>query len=221
MANLLQIKHNVGVLLLAGECVKEEAAPVTGGEERCLQWVSFRVCVCVCECVCVCVCECERRVWVCVCCSCVWTFNGGTLPSNPSSSSPHTLQNHPGLVGSVAPGRAALAVAGVIPSRFLPHWMLWQCLLWARVRTYVLMHVCLRVCQLPLGPCGRKSTRKLSSSSSRSVEVHWPLALPIVWLHLIWRKVFYFKEIRYWIWLHIVCLCVCPLSPSHLLHLLL
>lgn len=29
------------------ECVKEEAAPVTGGEEQCVQYARFHMCVCV------------------------------------------------------------------------------------------------------------------------------------------------------------------------------
>lgn len=32
-----------------GECVKEEAAPVTGGEAQCVQYVCFHMCVCVCD----------------------------------------------------------------------------------------------------------------------------------------------------------------------------
>lgn len=31
------------------ECVKEEAAPVTGGEEQCVQYARFHMCVCVCD----------------------------------------------------------------------------------------------------------------------------------------------------------------------------
>lgn len=49
LVDLAQIKHNVGVLILARVCVKEEAAPVTRGEEQCVQYVFPYACICECR----------------------------------------------------------------------------------------------------------------------------------------------------------------------------
>lgn len=96
LVDLTQIKHNVGVLILARVCVKEEAAPVTRGEEQRAQYVFPYACMCD-----------RRRISLAVA---KRILQRGHTPFQAFRFlAPHPPDFHPGLTCSVFQGWAELA----------------------------------------------------------------------------------------------------------------
>ena len=174
------------------ECVKEEAAPVTGGEEQCVQYACFHMCVCVCDRLAASKKDPSAR--------------GPSLPSFPLPR-PHTLQTSTQASLALSPrnwaadpGQSSL----IVPSHVIPSRLFLQ----KRVKaTYRWCVFWAWACQCSQTGRGQGNDRHLRHDGCTFINL-WPFLLfsftrcsaPVCFLKRNWT----------WTWSQrVFCMCVC------------
>lgn len=189
-----QIKHNVGVLILA-RCVCGRGS--CSCHRGCAQYVSIYVCVTT-----------EGSPWLQLK---RILQQGGDLPSKPSASSPHTLQTSTQASlalssrdGQLFQGRALWLFPCVIPSwSFLwegsvLHWMHQWC---EPVRVY-------EGALTPIRARWQEEDKRNVTMCAHSLTLG-----PSYCSHSSTVMCFFYRN-RIWVWLHSVCLRVCMIDDS-------